>query len=361
MRPLLAVRMRFDATLARVIGSTRAPMDGGTAIAWCSVRVRIPSVTPGKAQVRMLRTSVVLLALTASACAPLTQRTGVAVEERSGAAAERRLSPNFDERKPNYVILHHTSDASAEESLRVLTDPARGVSSHLPHRARRQNLRPRRRKARAWHAGESYWGGQRDLNSASIGIEIDNNGREPFADAQIAALLPLLADQGALRDSCRELHRSRRHRAGPQSRSEPVLPLEAARRTGLRPVVRGALPRSAPGHRGRASAAGVRLQRVESRRRGRRIQAPLRARRCVRAHDREGPLAAVLPRASETRAAGRAPEMASAIIERMDTLNPAQPAAKIFVSSQATAATPPTGTCPSQLHAVFPARRPRAR
>jgi len=48
--------------------------------------------------------------------------------------------------------------------------------------------------ARAWHAGESAWGGNRDLNSASIGIELDNNGEEPYAEAQIAALLALLAD-----------------------------------------------------------------------------------------------------------------------------------------------------------------------
>lgn len=47
---------------------------------------------------------------------------------------------------------------------------------------------------RAWHAGDSYWGGNRDINSASIGIELDNNGREPFAEAQIVALMALLGD-----------------------------------------------------------------------------------------------------------------------------------------------------------------------
>ena len=48
--------------------------------------------------------------------------------------------------------------------------------------------------ARAWHAGESYWGGTTDLNSASIGIELDNNGKEPFAAPMIDTLLSLLAD-----------------------------------------------------------------------------------------------------------------------------------------------------------------------
>ena len=48
--------------------------------------------------------------------------------------------------------------------------------------------------ARAWHAGEAYWGGLSDLNSASIGIELDNNGFEPFAEPMIETLLVLLAD-----------------------------------------------------------------------------------------------------------------------------------------------------------------------
>ena len=47
---------------------------------------------------------------------------------------------------------------------------------------------------RAWHAGASWWGGHTDINSASSGIELDNNGSEPFADAQIDTLLRLLAD-----------------------------------------------------------------------------------------------------------------------------------------------------------------------
>ena len=132
-----------------------------------------------------MRTALVLLALTAGACAPLPPRAGV--------PAERRPSPNFDERRPSFVILHHTSDASAQESLRVLTDPARGVSAHylIGRDGRIFDLVDE--KARSWHAGESYWGGHRDLNSASIGIELDNNGMEPFADAQIEALLALLA------------------------------------------------------------------------------------------------------------------------------------------------------------------------
>ncbi len=49
-------------------------------------------------------------------------------------------------------------------------------------------------RARAWHAGESRWGSSIDLNSASIGIELDNNGRVPYPQTQIDALLSLLSD-----------------------------------------------------------------------------------------------------------------------------------------------------------------------
>ena len=48
---------------------------------------------------------------------------------------------------------------------------------------------------RAWHAGESYWAGERDINGISIGIELVNPGHEfgyrPFPKAQMAALVQL--------------------------------------------------------------------------------------------------------------------------------------------------------------------------
>ena len=45
---------------------------------------------------------------------------------------------------------------------------------------------------RAWHAGAGKWGNVTDVNSVSIGIELDNNGFEPFSDAQIKSLLAVL-------------------------------------------------------------------------------------------------------------------------------------------------------------------------
>lgn len=130
--------------------------------------------------------AVVLSALLVGACAP--------VPERIGHPAAWVPSPNFNDRRPAYVILHHTTNDTAERALNTLTDPLREVSAHylVGRDGRIYQLVDERR--RAWHAGASRWGSDADLNSSSIGIELDNNGREPFPDAQIEALLVLLDD-----------------------------------------------------------------------------------------------------------------------------------------------------------------------
>ncbi len=129
-----------------------------------------------------------LLALAATAC------TTVPPPQRTGLPVELRLSRNFDERRPNFVILHYTSSGYAESALRTLTDPASRVSAHYLIARDGRIFQLVDELARAWHAGESYWGGNRDLNSASIGIELDNDGAGPYAETQVEALLALLAD-----------------------------------------------------------------------------------------------------------------------------------------------------------------------
>ena len=135
----------------------------------------------------LIRASAVLLLLALAACTS-------APPQRTSLPVELRASANFDERRPNYVILHYTSGSNAESALRTLTEPASKVSSHylIARDGRIYQLVDER--ARAWHAGESYWGGSRDLNSASIGIELDNDGVSPYAELQVDALLTLLAD-----------------------------------------------------------------------------------------------------------------------------------------------------------------------
>lgn len=127
-----------------------------------------------------------MLVLALFACARIPPHANVPYLERP--------SPNFDERRANFVIIHHTSNDGAEHALSTLTDPLRRVSAHYLVARDGTIYYLVDENARAWHAGESYWGGSRDLNSASIGIELDNNGEEPFAEPQIESLLRLLAD-----------------------------------------------------------------------------------------------------------------------------------------------------------------------
>lgn len=105
-------------------------------------------------------------------------------------------SPNFNERKPVIIVLHSTEQGSVEESLRTLTTQNSGgkVSSHYLVGDDGRIYQLVSDLDRAWHAGAGRWGSITDLNSASIGIEIDNDIDEPFTDAQIASVIALLED-----------------------------------------------------------------------------------------------------------------------------------------------------------------------
>ena len=99
---------------------------------------------------------------------------------------------NFNMRKPNFVIIHYTAQKSCDETLKTFTLVRTQVSAHYVickdgtiHHMLNDYLR-------AWQAGVSKWGNATDINSSSIGIEIDNNGFEPFTDEQINSLLGLL-------------------------------------------------------------------------------------------------------------------------------------------------------------------------
>jgi N-acetylmuramoyl-L-alanine amidase len=99
---------------------------------------------------------------------------------------------NFNMRKPNFVIIHHTAQNSCEQTLQTFTKPKTQVSAHYVickdgtvHHMLNDYLR-------AWHAGTSKWGNLSDINSSSIGIELDNDGFEAFSEAQMAALEKLL-------------------------------------------------------------------------------------------------------------------------------------------------------------------------
>lgn len=100
---------------------------------------------------------------------------------------------NFGIRKPNFVIIHHTAQNSCEQTLQTFTHDSTQVSAHYVickdgtlHHLLNDYLR-------AWHAGLGRWGSTTDVNSSSIGVELDNNGVDTFSRAQMHTLQELLA------------------------------------------------------------------------------------------------------------------------------------------------------------------------
>ena len=99
---------------------------------------------------------------------------------------------NFSMRRPNYVIIHHTAQNSCEQTLETFTLPRTQVSAHYVICKDGTVYHMLNDLLRAHHAGVSKWGNTTDLNSSSVGIELDNNGFEPFSDAQMNSLMILL-------------------------------------------------------------------------------------------------------------------------------------------------------------------------
>jgi N-acetylmuramoyl-L-alanine amidase len=81
---------------------------------------------------------------------------------------------------------------SAPAALDRLCDPAAEVSAHYLIGRDGTLWQMVAEEARAWHAGAGEWAGQDDINSRSIGIELDNPGAQPFAEPQMAALEALM-------------------------------------------------------------------------------------------------------------------------------------------------------------------------
>ena len=110
-----------------------------------------------------------------------------------------RPSPNHGPRRDgapvDMLLLHYTDMATAEHALDRLCDPNSQVSAHylITRDGRVFHLVPETR--RAWHAGHSWWAGEGDINSRSIGVELDNPGHShgytDFPEAQMTALIAL--------------------------------------------------------------------------------------------------------------------------------------------------------------------------
>ncbi|MEH6520914.1 N-acetylmuramoyl-L-alanine amidase [Sulfitobacter sp.] len=109
---------------------------------------------------------------------------------------QRRNSPNCGPRRdgltPELIVIHYTAMESAQAALDRLCDPEVEVSAHYLIDAQGVVTQMVEEADRAWHAGAGEWCGVDDINSRSIGIELDNRGTHPFSAMQMDALEALL-------------------------------------------------------------------------------------------------------------------------------------------------------------------------
>lgn len=107
-------------------------------------------------------------------------------------------SPNHEPRRSEAVdmlVIHYTGMRDGASALGRLCDPAAKVSAHylIEEDGTIFSLVPE--SERAWHAGASFWRGDTDVNSRSIGIEMVNPGHEfgyrPFPRVQMDSLIEL--------------------------------------------------------------------------------------------------------------------------------------------------------------------------
>ena len=122
------------------------------------------------------------------------QEQPITLFDSTGAAIPSQWvgTVNFGIRKANYVIIHFTGQDSIQQTLKTFSLLRTEVSSHYVVGKDGKVYHIVNDYMRSNHAGVGKWGTVTDMNSCSLGIEIDNNGTEPYTDAQIKSLLALL-------------------------------------------------------------------------------------------------------------------------------------------------------------------------
>jgi N-acetylmuramoyl-L-alanine amidase len=108
------------------------------------------------------------------------------------------IGPRNNNLRPTILIMHYTGMASAAKAIDWLARSESHVSCHYVIDEDGRVTQMVAEAMRAWHAGVSYWQGETDINSASIGIEIQNPGHEdgyhPFSRAQMRGVRDLARD-----------------------------------------------------------------------------------------------------------------------------------------------------------------------
>ena len=128
---------------------------------------------------------------TLSAIPPLDQQVAFIAQDQQTFIG----SVNFGIRKPNYVILHHTAQNSTDQTIKTFILKSTQTSAHYIVGRDGKLIQMVNDYLRSNHAGVAKWGNETDLNSSSIGIELDNDGiKDPYTEAQINTLLALLTN-----------------------------------------------------------------------------------------------------------------------------------------------------------------------
>lgn len=122
--------------------------------------------------------------------------------------ADVRPSPNFGDRKDgksiDILILHYTGMTDADKAVSWLCDSRSEVSAHYLVYEDGRIVQMVAEAHRAWHAGRSFWQGEHDINSCSIGIEMANAG---YLDCENADQLPEFPEPQmmAVQTLCRDI------------------------------------------------------------------------------------------------------------------------------------------------------------
>lgn len=171
----------------------------GLLLAACSPKVKKTTTDAGKAPVVRgphFTTDSIYTAKTDSLLGLVKQQQPSVLMDSTGliqTPSEWVGSTNFGIRKANYVIIHFTAQDSVQQTIRTFTIKSTEVSAHYVIGKDGKVYHMVNDYLRSNHAGVGKWGGVTDMNSISLGIEIDNNGSEPFTDLQVKSLLQLLA------------------------------------------------------------------------------------------------------------------------------------------------------------------------
>jgi N-acetylmuramoyl-L-alanine amidase len=117
----------------------------------------------------------------------------------SSIASDVIPSANYGDRNKgrlaDMIVLHYTGMPDVEGAIAQLCTPGTDVSAHYIVLEDGRIVQCVPEAKRAWHAGVSYWAGEEDINSCSIGVEIVNRGHDwgypDFPLRQIAAVIAL--------------------------------------------------------------------------------------------------------------------------------------------------------------------------